>query len=59
MADDADRASALMQEDTEIRLELIKKQAAIPAGKPGTCHECVEESPRLVGGMCARCRDGV
>jgi len=30
----------------------------IPPGEPGVCGECEEESPRLIGGRCAFCRDG-
>lgn len=32
--------------------------AAIPAGEPGDCDECGDTMPRLVGGLCAFCRDG-
>lgn len=31
--------------------------AKIPAGVPGECHECGEQSKRLVDGRCAPCRD--
>ena len=31
--------------------------AAMPAGNPGECDLCGEESPRLVLGVCAPCRD--
>jgi RNA polymerase-binding transcription factor DksA len=30
--------------------------AAIPAGTPGECERCGQDSPRLVGGACAPCR---
>jgi hypothetical protein len=32
--------------------------AAIPAGVPGECESCGDDSPRLVAGWCALCRDG-
>lgn len=58
MADPADRA----QQETEAyeeaqRLKRLEKPYQIPAGKPGECNECGEDSPCLVDGMCARCRD--
>lgn len=37
--------------------ELQKKAASIPKGEPGECEKCGEDSPRLVNGVCARCRD--
>lgn len=37
--------------------EISKKAAQIPAGVPGECELCGEDSPRLVGNACARCRD--
>jgi hypothetical protein len=30
----------------------------IPKGVAGTCRQCEEESPRLIGGRCAPCRYG-
>jgi hypothetical protein len=29
----------------------------VPAGAPGTCSDCGDESPRLVDGRCAPCRE--
>ncbi len=36
---------------------LRAKAQAIPEGTPGDCEHCGEESKRLVGGYCCRCRD--
>lgn len=40
---------------------LVKKAiadgASIPTGIAGECKNCGEQSPRLVGGNCAPCRD--
>ena len=52
-----------LDETAEMRLkaaiEKTKVAAAkIPAGNPGVCRICEEESLRLVGGVCALCRDG-
>jgi hypothetical protein len=33
-------------------------RAAVPVGVPGECEQCGGDSPRLVGGRCAPCRDG-
>ena len=38
-------------------LHIRAQAAAIPAGEPGVCEWCDCESPRLVGGACAPCRD--
>lgn len=37
--------------------EISRLAAQFPAGVPGECERCGEDSPRLVGGACARCRD--
>ncbi|NYT43125.1 conjugal transfer protein TraR [Sphingomonas sp. R-74633] len=29
----------------------------VPAGVPGECGDCGDDSPRLVGGRCAPCRE--
>lgn len=29
----------------------------VPVGVPGECETCFEDSPRLIAGRCARCRD--
>jgi len=50
-----DRAS-----DTEAAFReaaIAAARADIPKGEPGECTHCHEDSPRLVHGACARCRD--
>lgn len=54
MADFADRASQYTEEAYERR---DKKSYEIPTGKKGDCDTCGEWSSRLIGGMCAPCRD--
>ena len=41
-------------------LAIAKAQEAVramPVGVAGECNRCAEESPRLVRGVCAPCRD--
>lgn len=55
--DDVDLANELA--DARVIQALNKLKAAIiPVGEPGECKECGDNSPRLVGGRCAPCRDG-
>jgi len=56
MADDIDRASEYAE---RMREYLVRQHraAAIPEGRPGECDFCGEESPRIVNGYCAKCRD--
>lgn len=53
--DDMDRA----QEREQLARAAAIAQAArdLPAGEPGECDYCGNESRRLVHGACARCRD--
>ena len=37
--------------------EVRNKAATMSVGNPGVCEWCGEDSPRLVRGACARCRD--
>ena len=53
MADIADRA----QQDIELYQTAMRTAYELPAGEPGTCVECEEPSARLIGGLCATCRD--
>jgi len=58
MADDVD----LLDESAELAKNRAIANAQrvasmIPAGEPGVCRHCEEDSPRLVGGLCAPCRD--
>lgn len=58
MADEADAASEDLERMESASIESIRNAAAdIPKGEAGECSRCGEESPRLVGGACARCRD--
>lgn len=42
----------------EAMIKKAREEAArMPAGQPGECRLCGEQSPRLVGKACARCRD--
>lgn len=56
MADAADMASVI--EDEHRMRGILAARTAIPAGVAGECEGCFEDSPRLVDGRCARCRDG-
>lgn len=55
MADEADKAG----DTTEkwLALQIAAARGDIKPGNPGVCEYCGEESPRLVGGACAPCRD--
>lgn len=58
MADDIDRAQEAAERFTEQSLQQVKDKAAqMPVGQPGDCELCGEWSGRLVGGVCAPCRD--
>jgi hypothetical protein len=58
MADDADRADERMTPLLDSVVEDARRVAAqIPVGNPGDCDLCGEHSMRLVGGVCAPCRD--
>lgn len=58
MSDNIDRSS----EDSEFLLDaqvkdIHSKVTKIPEGTPGECDKCGENMPRLVDGICCRCRD--
>lgn len=56
--DEIDRANELAQAERDHELaEIRKRAAAMPPGEPGDCDLCGEWSGRLVGGVCASCRD--
>lgn len=55
MADKADIANDYYERWLNEKLKLARTE--IPKGEPGICDYCDEESPRLVDGVCARCRD--
>jgi hypothetical protein len=56
MADEIDTSPDF----TEQHLAAARARAAqpMPVGAPGECEDCGGDSPRLVGGRCAPCRDG-
>ena len=56
MTDVVDMATDIADEHLARGLRLARQP--IPAGEPGECEQCFEDSPRLVGGRCAFCRDG-
>lgn len=56
MADAADLADEI--ETRVLARGLAAMRAPIAAGEPGECDDCERQSPRLVGGRCAPCRDG-
>lgn len=56
MADDVDFATDRIEKETSKTLEQFKGYQ-IPEGKEGNCDTCGEWSSRLIGGMCAPCRD--
>lgn len=55
MADEIDVANDNI--DREMYLRLRNKKYELPKGKPGDCDMCGEWSGRLIGGVCAPCRD--
>jgi RNA polymerase-binding transcription factor DksA len=58
MADEADISQARIEILEAAGVAAVREAAAkMPAGTPGECELCGEESPRLVNGACARCRD--
>lgn len=58
MADDADQSIEKEELILDANIRVVLKAAArIPKGDPGMCFYCGEQSPRLVGSACARCRD--
>jgi hypothetical protein len=55
MADVVDLAQQIEQEHLQRALQAISGD--IPAGAPGECELCGEETRRLVEGRCAPCRE--
>jgi len=56
MSDVVDMATEIQDEHLARSLKLARQPIA--AGVAGECEQCFEDSPRLVGGRCAFCRDG-
>lgn len=58
MADDVDKSQERIDRFLESGIHLATKRANnIPKGEPGICKFCGWDSPRLVNGVCAPCRD--
>lgn len=58
LGDQVDRANDKAAAMVDARAAEIRHQAQhIQPGEPGICARCDEPSPRLVRGVCARCRD--
>ena len=57
MADEVDRANEYAERMRDAALN--RPRPEMPKGAPGECDWCGEESPRIVRGYCARCRDGL
>ncbi|KQM65814.1 hypothetical protein ASE75_06180 [Sphingomonas sp. Leaf17] len=55
MADAADMAADLYEAHRERSIAAARQPIAV--GVPGECDTCGDDSPRLVRGECARCRD--
>ncbi|WP_242137357.1 conjugal transfer protein TraR [Sphingomonas sp. TREG-RG-20F-R18-01] len=56
MPDHIDMAVEISDLYLERRIRAARQP--VPIGVPGECEQCYEDSPRLVGGRCAPCRDG-
>lgn len=56
MADICDNAQVIIDQELERNLRSASFTRIEP-GQPGECEYCGYQSPRLVGGACARCRD--
>ena len=58
MSDEIDQQQERDAVLDSIALRKVRDQAAaIPQGEPGICEWCECDSPRLVRGACAPCRD--
>ena len=55
MPDEADLGNEQAEHNLAQALAAIPRE--IPPGEPGECSLCELFSPRLVGGVCAPCRD--
>lgn len=58
MADEVDLLDESTEREKAWAITNAQRVASmIPIGEPGQCRHCDEDSPRLVGGLCAPCRD--
>lgn len=56
MPDNIDMAVEIS--DLHLERSIRAARQPVPVGEPGECQACFEDSPRLIGGRCALCRDG-
>jgi len=57
MSDDADISDVKQEALLAAEIARVRAAAEPEPGQPGECAYCGEESPRLVRGACAPCRD--
>ncbi len=58
MADIADQTDERTEVQISADVAAIRQKAqTMEQGEPGECEKCGEEMPRLVRGVCCRCRD--
>jgi hypothetical protein len=57
MADLIDQAQGQNELVEAAALAAIRNRAQLDPGVPGECERCGDDSPRLVRGACAPCRD--
>lgn len=57
MPDEMDFVGEQIEAFLESAISDVCRKAEIPAGEPGECENCFEETPRLIKRHCARCRD--
>ena len=55
MADKVDMAQTIEAE--HLARAIAAARQPVPAGAPGECDDCGNDSPRLVNGLCAPCRE--
>lgn len=57
MPDEFDRIQEREEGILDLQVQAQRAKPRMAKGEPGTCKMCGEDSPRLVGGVCAPCRD--
>lgn len=56
--DEVDEADLRYQSFLNGRIQDVQHELGkMKAGKPGECDKCGEDMPRLVEGICCKCRD--
>lgn len=60
MADEIDETNEREQHLLDRNVQKIREDAAnMPAGSPGECDKCGNETQRIVDGLCCPCRDAL